>query len=605
MEMQNYLDGVYKTISAASVYYARCYIYFTGFSAISGDRQGFLYMYNTTSAASFSSLCQAEVDNVGGTIEWALATPDGSFVYGGTPQLDTWFCVEVEFQQNTLGGAQMWVNGLSIGSCNGTTLNWEPQSVYLLDWNSAGAYTPMYADDAVIANSYIGPISATVQLAVTSAYGSPNPSGTASYLNGTNVSASVTSPVPGPPGTQYVCTGWNGTGDAPASGSGTTVNFTITQNSTITWNWKTQYSVSFSVAPPGGGSTTPTGNDIWEDEGPLPLSAEANVEYPYLFSQWSSNTTSITFLNPNSSSTTATIEGPGTITANFTPVQRYSLIVNVVGNGTVTESPDGFTFVSGNTVGYLFVKGSAITLTAVPDVNWAFQGWNGSLSGKQNPVNVTMDQSVDITATFVQVPPYTLTVKVVGNGTVTVTPSAATYFNGTVVTLTALPSVNWAFINWTGDLASRQSQVNLTMSANKTVTATFIQYFTLTVSVVGNGTVMQNSSGPYLSGANVTLTAVPSVDWRFWNWSGGGSGQQNQTSIIMGGNITVTATFGLIWDINRDGKVSLADLVLLAKAYGSHPGAPNWNPDCAFVAPYNVIDLSDLVTLAMHYGEHT
>lgn len=468
-----------------------------------------------------------------------------------------------------------------------TSLEWTGDTHY---------YTCMIVYTTALASSI-------VQLTVASAHDSPTPSGTTSYLNGTSVAASVTSPVSGPAGTQYVCTGWTGTGDVPASGSGTTVTFTITQDSNLTWNWKTQYCVSFTVAPSGSGSTTPTGTDVWKDEGSLSISAKASAHY--LFSKWSSNTTFITFLSLNSSSTTATIVGPGTITANLVPIEeRFSLNVNVVGNGTVTESPDGFTFVNGTAISFLFLKGSALTLAAVPDVNWAFQGWSGDLSGKQSPVNITMNEDEAITATFVQVPPYTLTVSVVGNGAVTVTPSAATYLNGTVVTLTALPSVNWALMNWTGDLTGQQSRMNITMNGNKTVTATFAQYYTLTVTVAGNGSVTQSPRNPCLSDVNVTLTAVPAVNWKFWSWSGDGSGQQSQTSVIMGGNKTVNATFGLMWDLNRDGKVSLADLVTLARAYGSRPGDPNWNPECD-LAPNNVINLSDLVTLALHYGAHT
>jgi hypothetical protein len=66
----------------------------------------------------------------------------------------------------------------------------------------------------------------------------------------------------------------------------------------------------------------------------------------------------------------------------------------------------------------------------------------------------------------------------------------------------------------------------------------------------------------------------------------------------------ITATFGLNGDINHDGKVDLADLVMLATAYGSHPGDKNWNPECDIAPPYGILGLSDLVTLALHYGGH-
>jgi hypothetical protein len=60
----------------------------------------------------------------------------------------------------------------------------------------------------------------------------------------------------------------------------------------------------------------------------------------------------------------------------------------------------------------------------------------------------------------------------------------------------------------------------------------------------------------------------------------------------------------IVGDVNGDGKVSLADLTLLAQAYGSKPGDANWNPLADIAPPYGIIGLTDLVTMAMHYGQH-
>jgi parallel beta-helix repeat protein len=59
----------------------------------------------------------------------------------------------------------------------------------------------------------------------------------------------------------------------------------------------------------------------------------------------------------------------------------------------------------------------------------------------------------------------------------------------------------------------------------------------------------------------------------------------------------------LVGDINKDRKVSLADLVILASVYGSKLGDSNWDPN-ADIDGNNSIGLSDLVALAQHYGEH-
>jgi uncharacterized protein YvpB len=56
-------------------------------------------------------------------------------------------------------------------------------------------------------------------------------------------------------------------------------------------------------------------------------------------------------------------------------------------------------------------------------------------------------------------------------------------------------------------------------------------------------------------------------------------------------------------DVNHDGKVNLPDLVILAIAYGSKPGDPNWNPN-ADIDGNGVVGLSDVVILAQHYRQH-
>jgi uncharacterized repeat protein (TIGR02543 family) len=235
-----------------------------------------------------------------------------------------------------------------------------------------------------------------------------------------------------------------------------------------------------------------------------------------------------------------TIQGTLTIDAmSAAPITQYSLTVNAVGNGTVTQNPLNTTY-AGNT---------NVTLTAVPGTGWTFQGWSGDVTGVQNPANITMNGNKTVTATFTQPGQYyILTVNVVGNGTVTRNPLNTTYAGGTIVTLTAVPSANWTFSGWSGDVTGTQNPPNVTMTGNKSVTATFVQAslasYTLTVNVVGNGTVTRNPlNTTYAGGTIVTLTAVPSANWTFQGWSGELTGTQNPASITVDGNKTVTATF--------------------------------------------------------------
>jgi outer membrane protein assembly factor BamB len=78
----------------------------------------------------------------------------------------------------------------------------------------------------------------TWTLTVSSGHDSPSPSvGEHLYNDSDTVECNVTSPVT-ESGHTWNCTGWTGTGSAPASGSSTDVSFNITENSTILWNWE-------------------------------------------------------------------------------------------------------------------------------------------------------------------------------------------------------------------------------------------------------------------------------------------------------------------------------------------------------------------------------
>lgn len=70
----------------------------------------------------------------------------------------------------------------------------------------------------------------------------------------------------------------------------------------------------------------------------------------------------------------------------------YTLTVNLQGQGTVSLSPPGGSYVSG----------SQVTLTSTPASGWQFSGWSGDLTGSQNPATITMNSHKSITATFAQ-----------------------------------------------------------------------------------------------------------------------------------------------------------------------------------------------------------
>ncbi len=120
-----------------------------------------------------------------------------------------------------------------------------------------------------------------VALDVYSDHGSPAPAaGPHEYTSGSVVTCSVENVTVGL--TNYSCIGWIGSGSVPASGSSNEVVFAIDENSSITWNWQTNYWLDVSVS--GSGSVNQVSG--WYEKGEvLEL-----IQFPvpgWLFLGWS------------------------------------------------------------------------------------------------------------------------------------------------------------------------------------------------------------------------------------------------------------------------------------------------------------------------------
>jgi len=281
-----------------------------------------------------------------------------------------------------------------------------------------------------------------------------------------------------------------------------------------------EYTLTANVVGSGSVAQDPAAPYYAEDVVTLTATPDAG----WSFAGWSGDLSGTT--NP----TSITMDADKIVTAAFTQ-DEYTLTVNVVGGGSVGQDPAN-----------PYHLNDVVTLTAVPDAGWSFAGWSGDLSGGVNPASVTMDSEKTVTATFTQ-DLYTLTVNVVGSGSVGQDPAGPYHLND-VVTLTATPDAGWNFAGWSGDLTGTTNPASVTMTGNKTVTATFTEDdYTLTVNVVGSGSVDQSPAAPYHLNDVVTLTAVPDAGWSFAGWSGDLSGTTNPTSVTMDSHKSVTATF--------------------------------------------------------------
>jgi hypothetical protein len=255
------------------------------------------------------------------------------------------------------------------------------------------------------------------------------------------------------------------------------------------------------------------------------------------------------------------------VKANFTlsPVPYMLTAAKTgAGSGTLTSSPPAIN--CGAMCSASYTAGTVVTLAAAPAASSTFAGWSGACSGTGSCV-VTMSAARSVTANFALSPvSYVLTAAKsgTGSGTVTSSPAAidcgatcsASYTAGTVVTLAAAPAAGSAFAGWSGACSGTGSCV-VTMSAARSVTATFGPVYSLTVAKAGTGggKVVSAPAGVYcgsvcsanyVAGTVVTLAATPAAGSTFAGWSGACSGT-GSCALTIGGTQSVTATFTALY----------------------------------------------------------
>ena len=118
--------------------------------------------------------------------------------------------------------------------------------------------------------------------------------------------------------------------------------------------------------------------------------------------------------------------------------------------------------------------GDTANLIAVPAEGYEFDKWTGATGLKET--TIVMDGAKTVVGNFKRIQ-YALTDSVEGQGTITqkiIKAGAATNYNsGTVVELTAVPSVGWKFKEWKGGLLGTTNPQQITMDKVKTVSAVF------------------------------------------------------------------------------------------------------------------------------------
>ena len=225
-----------------------------------------------------------------------------------------------------------------------------------------------------------------------------------------------------------------------------------------------------------------------------------------------------------------------TITATFA-INTYTLTPDAGVNGSITPN-------AAQTVDYSATQ--AFAIGADTGYHIADVGVDGASVGAVNQytfTNVTANHT--LTAVFA-INTYTLLTGITGNGSgeVSAEPNQPTYEHGTVVTLTATPSITSTFIEWGGDISGLSNPITLTMDGARTITATFSK----TCDPVAGAAIDRQPGGVILTGDLIHFTAVASGTlpmasaWTLDGIATGGSQSWLEQSFATAGDHTIAVT---------------------------------------------------------------
>ena len=144
-----------------------------------------------------------------------------------------------------------------------------------------------------------------------------------------------------------------------------------------------QYQLTTEASPKEGGSVSPAPASYNEGT-EVEITATANDEY--VFKNWTGDGSGDE--NPMKVMMTDDM----VITAEFEKVQ-YTMDIVIMGGGNVTQE-----ILQAKSTSY--PSGTQVKLTAVPFPGWQFAFWEGDAEGQENPLEITMTKSMNITVFF-------------------------------------------------------------------------------------------------------------------------------------------------------------------------------------------------------------
>jgi hypothetical protein len=408
-------------------------------------------------------------------------------------------------------------------------LNWTGNVATIANPNAASTSITMNGNYSITANfeetdgTYY-----TLTVGITGSGSTGPAAGQHSYAAGAVISISAT------PTGGYHFVNWTGNVGSVANVNAASTTITMNDDYSIVANFEqtavTYYNLNLAVI--GSGSTSPA-------VGQHTYAAGTN---------WTGNVGTIA--NVNADSTTITMTGNYSITANFEVAVPYTLTMAVAGAGSTSPAVGQHTYTAG----------TSVPITATPTGSYSFSHWAASAGSFNNASSATTTFTMPGQDVTVPIPPdqHTLTMAVVGSGSTSPRVGQHTYTAGTSVPIVATAAGGYQFVNWTATAGSftnaNSATTTFTMPAQAaTVTAHFglipPSQYSLAISSTAGGSVTTPGEGTFTrnAGTAVSLVASPGTGYRFANWIGHvgtiADLRAASTAITMNGNYEITAVF--------------------------------------------------------------